>query len=94
MERPCDYNEGVICDSEKCYHCGWDPEVAKKRQEELRRTSGEKQYKINFRGYCEVWAKSPEDAAKKAEDIESQFFAHYEYGEPICLDKEETDEMD
>lgn len=91
MERVCEYNDGVICDSAECYHCGWDPEVAKER---LKAMTGEKQYKIPFTGYCEVWAKSPEEAAEKAEDTEKQFFAHYDYGEPICLEKEAENEMD
>ena len=54
----------------------------------------EKQYKVPFTGYCEVYAKSPEEAAEKADDIQSQFFAHYDYGEPICLEKEDKDELD
>jgi hypothetical protein len=91
MERTCDYNIGVICDSAECYHCGWDPEVAKARLEAM---TFEKHYKIPFTGYCEVWAKSPEEAADKAEDIEKQYFAHYDYGDPICLEKEEKNELD
>ena len=95
MERICQYNDMVVCDSEECYHCGWDPEVAQKREEEfVRHWVGEKRYKIPFTGYCEVWAKSPEEAADKAEDIEKQFFAHYDYGDPICLEKEEENAMD
>jgi hypothetical protein len=54
----------------------------------------QKLYKVNFLGYCEVWAKSPEDALEKAEDLDQQFFAHYEYSKPICLSKEENDELD
>ena len=91
MERICQYNEGIICDSDECYHCGWDPEVAERRKKKL---MGLKQYKVPFTGYCEVWAKSPEEAAEKAEDIEQQFFASYAYGDPECLSKEEEDEMD
>jgi hypothetical protein len=51
-------------------------------------------YKVPFTGYCEVFANSPEEAAKKAEDIPQQFFAHYDYGDPECLEKEEEDELD
>jgi len=95
MERICQYNEAIICDSDECYHCGWDPEVAKKRQETfIKKMTEEKLYKIPFTGYCEVWATSPEEAAEKAEDTEKQFFAHYDYDEPICLEKEEEDELD
>ena len=54
----------------------------------------EKRYKIPFTGYCEVWANSPEEAAEKADDIEKQFFAHYDYGDAICLEKEEENELD
>ncbi len=54
----------------------------------------EKRYKVPFTGYCEVYARSPEEAADMAEDIEKQFFAHYDYGDPICLEKEEEDELD
>ena len=90
MERPCDYNDQVVCNKRECYHCGWDPEVA---QERLREYSGiPKLYRIPFTGYCEVWAKSPEEAADLAEDIQKQFFAHYDYGDPVCLEKEDEDE--
>ena len=89
MERVCQFNEEIICDSNECYHCGWDPEVAKERQVEfMKKWEGLKLYKINFTGYCEVWAKSPEEAADKAENVDQQFFAHYDYGDPICLEKE------
>ena len=95
MERDCPFNMAIICDSEECYHCGWDPKVAQKRQEDFVKNWGvEKLYKIPFTGYCEVWATSPEEAADKAEDIEKQFFAHYDYGDPIRLDKEEENAMD
>lgn len=52
----------------------------------------EKRYKIPFTGYCEVWAKSPEEAVEKADTVEQQFFAYYDYGEPVSMSKEETDE--
>ena len=95
MERICQFNSEVICDSAECYHCGWDPEVAKERKEVLiRSVTGLKMYKVPFTGYCEVWAKSPEEAAEKADDIEQQFFANYDYGDPECLEKEEENEMD
>ena len=41
MERDCDYNRAIICDSEECYHCGWDPEVAKRRIEKLKEDMNE-----------------------------------------------------
>lgn len=90
-EHICQYNDAIACDCEECYHCGWDPEVAEQRKAKI---MGLKRYKIPFTGYCEVWAKSPEEAADKAENIENQFFAHYNYGDPECLEKEENDELD
>jgi hypothetical protein len=91
MERICQFNSEVVCDNAECYHCGWNPKVAKAR---LRAMGCPQLYKVPFTGYCEVWAKSPEEAAEKAEDIEQQFFAHYDYGDPICLEKEEENEVD
>ena len=32
--KECKFNLGVICDSEKCEKCGWNPEVDKKRKAE------------------------------------------------------------
>ena len=90
MVRVCQYNAEVDCDCRKCYHCGWDPEVAKERLDMNRL----KLYKVPFTGYCEVWAKSPEEAAEQAEDVKNQFFAHYDYKEPIRLEKEEENELD
>lgn len=94
-EYICQYNHAIDCDAQKCYHCGWDPDVAKARFEqtrkkELRRNAkaGEKQYRVPFTGYCEVWATSPEEAAEMADDIQQQFFAHYDYGDPVCLEEE------
>ena len=54
----------------------------------------EKRYKVPFTGYCEVYARDPEEAADMVEDTEKHFFAHYDYGEPICLKKEEDNELD
>ena len=95
MERPCDYNNEVICNRKKCYHCGWDPKVAKAREESIRRNllGNQKLYKIPFTGYCEVWAGSPEEAVEVA-DKDEMFFVHYDFGDPIPTEKEETDELD
>ena len=93
MERTCQFNKEVVCDRKECYHCGWDPEVAKAREEEfVRKLTGQKLYQVPFTGYCEVWANSQEEAAEMAETVELQFTARYEYGEPICLEKEEENE--
>ena len=35
VELPCVFNDGVSCCERKCESCGWNPEVAKKRTEEL-----------------------------------------------------------
>ena len=86
----CPHNMGVEYDKPECDRCGWNPKVAAARLEKIMRK--EKLYRIPFTGYCEVWAKDPEEAADMAEDIEKQFFAHYEYGEPTCESKEEKDE--
>ena len=88
----CPYNKEVDCDHANCQKCGWYPPVAKKRKEEI--MNNIKLYQIPFTGYCEVWANSPEEAAAKAETVEQQFFAHYDYRDPICLSKEDKDEMD
>ena len=53
-----------------------------------------RKYTVPFTGYCEVWADSPEEAAEKAEAVKQQFFAHYDYDDPICLEKEEENELD
>jgi hypothetical protein len=89
----CLYNPECECTSPECHKCGWNPEVAKCRQKELRRKLGldDKKYKVPFTGYCEVYAYSAEEAAEKADDIQQQFFAHYDYGTPVCLEKEEED---
>lgn len=87
----CPYNDGVGCADKTCEKCGWYPPVAEERKKDLMDT---KLYKVPFTGYCEVWAKSPEEAADKAEDIEQQFFAQYDYQKPICLSKEDPNELD
>jgi hypothetical protein len=86
----CPYNKSVECSFRKCDRCGWNPEVAEQRRKEFM----SKLYKIPFTGYCEVYANSAEEAAEKAEDIQQQFFAHYDYGDPVCLGKEEENELD
>ena len=87
----CPHNKEVECDNATCERCGWYPPVAEKRKEETMKL---RKYVIPFTGYCEVWAKSPEEASAKAENIEQQFFAHYDYGEPICKEKEDENELD
>ena len=92
MERTCQFNKEVVCDRQECYHCGWDPEVAKARKEEfLRKLTDQKLYKVPFTGYCEVWAETPEEATEKA-DNDEMFTVQYDFGEPICLEKEEENE--
>lgn len=86
----CPHNEEIDCDQANCEHCGWYPPVAEERKKEIMAL---KLYKVPFTGYCEVWAKSPEEAAEKAETVEQQFFAQYDYGDPVCLSKEEEHEL-
>jgi hypothetical protein len=87
----CPYNDELDCDTTTCEHCGWYPPVAEKRRKEIMKL---KLYKVPFTGYCEVWAKSHEEASEKAETVEHQFLAHYDFGDPICLEKEEKNEVD
>ena len=54
----------------------------------------EKRYKVPFTGYCEVYARNPEEAADLADDTEQHFFVQCDYGEPICLAKEDENELD
>ena len=87
----CPYNNEVDCESMTCECCGWYPPVATQRKKEIMEL---KLYRIPFAGFCEIWAKSPEEAAEKAEDVKAQFFAHYDYGDPVCLSKEDVNEVD
>lgn len=91
----CQYNPECECDTPECHKCGWNPSVAIHRQKQLREGLGlfDKKYKIPFTGYCEVWANSAEEAAKKA-DNDDMFFVEYDFGDPICLEEEEKDELD
>lgn len=34
-DTPCLYNDGVVCMDHKCDNCGWNPAVAKKREEKI-----------------------------------------------------------
>lgn len=95
MEQTCPYNIEVTCDCPKCQRCGRNPEVERARKKALEKEFGvPKLYRVPFTGYCEVWATSQEEAAEKAEGIDQQFFAHYDFGDPECLVKEEEDELD
>lgn len=67
----CQYNPECECETLECHKCGWNPEVAKRREKAFMKQYGpEKLYKVPFTGYCEVWAKSPEAASEKAETID------------------------
>ena len=85
----CPHNDGIDCATPDCERCGWYPPVAAERKKEIDKL---KLYKVPFKGYCEVWAYSTEEASAKAETVEQQFFAHYDYRDPICLSKEDNDE--
>lgn len=75
----CPHNAGIECDTPTCERCGWYPPVAEKRRREVMK---QKKYKIHFTGYCEVWAKSPEEAARMADNGE-MFYVEYDFGDPI-----------
>lgn len=32
----CPHNEGVVCSLKRCYTCGWNPDVEKRRKEKIR----------------------------------------------------------
>ena len=86
-ENICPYNREVDCKTPKCDRCGWNPEVAKARMEDLIggmiELQDEKLYRVPFIGYCEVWAKSPEEALDRADD-DKMFTVHYDFGTPEC----------
>ena len=93
MERICPHNYEIDCGAMKCESCGWNPAVAKVRLEKaVKNMTDSKLYKVPFTGYCEVWANSLEEAADKADDVDNHFFAHYDYSDPECLEKEDKDE--
>ena len=96
-ENVCPHNNEVVCRTAKCDRCGWNPEVAKARLDEyvggMVELPADKLYHIPFTGYCDVWAKSPEEALERAED-EKMFTVGYEFGTPECLTKEEKNEVD
>lgn len=94
MRRICPHNYEVDCEASRCDRCGWNPEVARKRiNEVMKNMSDSKLYKIPFTGHCEVWAESKEEATQKAED-DFLFTVHYDFGDPECLEKEDEDELD
>ena len=82
----CPHNSGIECSNQECERCGWYPPVAEKRKREV---MGLKKYKIPFTGYCEVWAKSPEEAEKLA-DNDEMFYVSYDFGDPVT-DEEESE---
>ena len=95
----CIYNDGVDCDTANCARCGWNPAVAAKREraDKIARFQAkfpdQKLYRIPFTGYCEVWARTPEDAVEIAGN-DDMFFVHYEFGEAERLPKEDMNELD
>ena len=93
----CPHNEGIECSNPECERCGWYPPVEAARKEatvrKLRELSEMKHYKVPFTGYFEVDAKDPEHALDVADNGDA-YFAEYKFGDPICLDEEEEDELD
>lgn len=94
MIRICPHNHEIDCKHSRCDCCGWNPEVAKKRVQEVMKTMPDsKLYRIPFTGWCEVWAGSTEEASQKAKD-DQLFTVCYDFGDPECLSKEEENELD
>ena len=93
--RACPNNPEVDCSKAECHKCGWNPKVAREREKNIIRSLHQdlKLYKIPFSGYCEVWAASSDEALDKA-SAEEMFFVHYEFQTPICMEKEEENELD
>lgn len=97
----CQYNEGCECETQKCAKCGWNPDVAERRQQLLMDKCGiyDKKYKIPFTGYCEVYARNAEKALEKAYN-EDMDMIEYKFGNPSRVivnwddEEEEDDELD
>lgn len=83
----CPHNDEIDCDNEQCNTCGWNPKVARRRLREMThgkgKLSSDKKFKIPFKGYCEVWADTEEEALALA-DNDEMFFVQYDFGDPIC----------
>lgn len=98
MKFVCPHNLEVDCETQECNTCGWNPEVSLQRLNEITggkiRMPGDKKFQIPFTGYCEVYAADEEEALNRADTIEQQYFAHYDYGDPICLEEEDENELD
>ena len=88
----CPHNQAIDCAKIDCENCGWHPDVIEKRKKAAHdgRIGDLKCYKIPFTGYCEVWAKTPEEAVEKA-DNGTMFYLEYDFDDPICLAKEESE---
>lgn len=48
MESVCKYNATgmILCAEQKCKRCGWNPEVAEKRLERIRKELAEKHERV------------------------------------------------
>ena len=91
----CPHNKAIDCAKIDCENCGWHPDVIEKRKKAAQegRIGNLKLYKIPFTGYCEVWATSPEEAEEKA-DNDLMFYVEHNFDVPVCLAKEEEDEVE
>jgi hypothetical protein len=92
MKCICHHNKEVDCETPTCGTCGWNPAVTLKRLRKITsgqvKMAGDKKYRVPFTGYCEVYAQDEQEALDRADTIEQQFFAHYDYGNPICEEDE------
>lgn len=96
LDNPCPINDALVCKEQKCDKCGWNPEVSRERLESIvgeMDMADHKLYRVPFTGYCDVWAKSQEDAETRADNGE-MFTVEYDFGTPICMEKEEKNELD
>ena len=90
----CPHNEEVDCDTQNCESCGWNPKVAEARVKKVAKNLSEmKLYRVPFTGYCEVWARSHDEAVDAAEN-KQMFFVHYDFGDAICLEREDANELE
>ena len=91
----CQYNIGCECSVPDCDNCGWNPVVAARRLKNYKENHKvlEKKYKIPLTGYCEVYAKSKEEALKKA-DLDDLFYVEYDFGDPVCDEEDDEYELD
>ena len=88
----CPHNRECRCEYLDCDNCGWNPAVAKHRLKCYKAGVNmfDKKYEIPFTGRCEVWAKSPEEAAEKARRGDT-FTIERDFGDPVCQEDDDDE---